>query len=165
MATMTGDPAPLQGSSATTDDFHEIAKKAGIQLKEALQKDLESGTNYEGFSQFEIKPYRDILKGVMERFETQVGDIHIAYEEESVSQISLQVFKERHEGGGRVEWRVIRLITRPRSFDENSFGGRPGNPCILALLVKKEVNIGLSYSLHKEHTVEEGDVFIGYEVV
>lgn len=69
---MADGPAPARAMTAASDEFREIAEAAGKELKEVLQKDFGSAAKYQGFADFDIKPYETILKDVMEVFETQV---------------------------------------------------------------------------------------------
>jgi hypothetical protein len=161
---MADSPAPTRDVDAASEGFRGIAKAAGKELKEVLQRDFESAAKYQGFADFDIEPYQKILKDVMKDFETQVGFTNAAHSQGYVAQTSRQVFGQRHQGGSKLEWRVIRLITKPKSFDETSYGSRPGDPWILALNVRAEENIGQSFSVKKEHSVEAGDVFLGYAV-
>lgn len=82
-----------------------------------------------------------------------------------MADIPLQEFK-RLQIDGQLEWRVIRLMTQTKSFEKNTYGNKTGNPYILALFTGGEDydKIGRSFSLNENFTVEEGDIYIGYEV-
>lgn len=77
--------APARHVDAAPDEFRAIAEAAGKELKEVLQKDFESAAKYQGFADFDIKPYQTILKDVMEIFETQVDSTNAAHLEGCVA--------------------------------------------------------------------------------
>ena len=72
---MANDDAPPQDMAATSDDFPDVAKAAGLRLKEILPKNLESATEHAFFFSFptELELYGNIVKDVKKAFADRVG--------------------------------------------------------------------------------------------
>jgi hypothetical protein len=58
-------------------------------------------------------------------------------------------------------------MRQSRYFEKNTYGGKPGNPYVLALFTAgdDQDKIGRSFSLNENFTVEEGDIYIAYKVI
>jgi hypothetical protein len=58
-------------------------------------------------------------------------------------------------------------MIQTKSFKKNTYVNKAGNPYVLALFTAGEDQdkIGRSFSLNENFTVEEGDIYIGYEVI
>ncbi|KAM0714565.1 hypothetical protein Q7P37_009861 [Cladosporium fusiforme] len=139
---MADDPAPARDSIATSEDFRRIARAAGIELKQILQNDWQRATRYVGFLEFELKPYEDILKKVMDRFrEIEFQSVH---------------------GGGDFDWRPIRLITHDASLDKDKTNEIPRDLWALPLLVGENNTVGQPLPVHKMIEVGQGDILLGY---
>jgi hypothetical protein len=72
---MADDPAPAR--DFTSDEFRRTARTAGDALKDRLEKDLESAAVYRGFLDFQLRPYEDLLREVMNRFEEDVSGFFV----------------------------------------------------------------------------------------
>jgi hypothetical protein len=69
---MADGPAPARNVTTTSEDFHDIAETAGLQLQAAMKKDMESVTQTSGFAPFPIEDYQKVLADVMKHFSTKV---------------------------------------------------------------------------------------------
>ncbi|KAI7722805.1 hypothetical protein KC353_g184 [Hortaea werneckii] len=125
---MCDDSAPATAVAATSDNFREAAKSAGLKLEKKLQDDSDSARKRNGFDSYEIEPYDDILMEVKQKFKDNE-------------------FKRLH-GGGDFEWRSIRLITSDTSLDRSKYSETPGNPWALPLLVGSHNTAGQPLSIY-----------------
>lgn len=69
---MCDDSAPATAVAATSDNFREAAKSAGLKLEKKLQDDSDSARKRNGFDSYEIEPYDDILMEVKQKFKDNV---------------------------------------------------------------------------------------------
>lgn len=82
---MADDPAPARDASITPEEFRDVAESAGLRLKAAMQKHMESVTKTSGFEPIPIERYRNDLEHVMRCFETKVSGSHDACTEGCVT--------------------------------------------------------------------------------
>jgi len=87
-AIMIDDPTPVRDATITGEMFRDIAEDAGLQLKAAMEQDMESTTRTSGFAPFPIEDYQDSLEKVMKHFETKVSGSNDACSEKPVAQIT-----------------------------------------------------------------------------
>jgi hypothetical protein len=160
---MANRSAPARTVPATSDDFRQIAKSAGLKLEGQLQEDSGSARKRIGFDSYEIQPYEKILAEVKKEFRENVRNVGSARGEGFVSYVFYQEFRNLH-GGGDFEWRSIRLITSDASLDRSKYSETPGNPWALPLLVGEHNIVGQPLSLYHGFEVRKGDILLGYNI-
>jgi hypothetical protein len=75
---MADDHLPTMDVAATTDDFPAVAESAGLRLKKATMKHMESATTTSGFEPVPMEPHQDDVKHVMEDFKANVSGVYDA---------------------------------------------------------------------------------------
>lgn len=69
---MNNDPKADQDADTSSEDFHRLAKAAGVSMRSALQRIHDRPDDAEGYITFEIKDFDRILRDTKEKFETKV---------------------------------------------------------------------------------------------
>jgi hypothetical protein len=74
-----------------------------------------------------------------------------------------QEFRKLHPHG-ELHWSKLFVTIRAASFPENYWGKRSEDAWLLTLFASDSDDIGRSFSMHSEFTVNEGDIHLGYVV-
>lgn len=158
-----------QDVAATSDEFRELAKDAGLGLNVPLQGYIASADKSHGFVIHEIEHYVKILQKALLRFQEEVRAIHPTYQEESSVCLTSQEISKLHPGS-RIRWhKYVHVIT-----DSEKLGTPPLSEEIRDLLMlpvfigegkAQDKIVGQPLSFKASFHLVTGDILLFYKSV